>query len=288
MGKLLYDGGAISFTGMAHNNIITLQDVLTLKPQSISVCDRPGVFSLKDYDGVLGLGPTILITYISEDGTPIPTVIDSLYIQGIIGQAVPGIYFMPYNDRDCGLLSFGNYGDTAMRSMNYMPATNTFPASGYGVLMHLSYIRASLSLTPHLVLLTLETGLLVVLMSHITLIDALLIYLLETGATINPDGWYSITYDQYNNLGILSFIIGGQHYDLSASVQTIPHAHVLPEKGIFLVVGKPHAISASNQDFILGYPFLYLFTHALLIFSNLISISPTGFASAIYTYSTTN
>ncbi|KAG6329654.1 hypothetical protein ID866_9436 [Astraeus odoratus] len=279
--KILYHDGTISFTGMTHSDTVTLQDVLTVNSQSIGVSDRPGVFNPKDYDGILGLGPTILTTHISEDGNPIPpifTVVDRLYIQGIISHAVLGIYFMPYNDGVHGLLSFGNYDDTVLLSgMNYVPVTSTYPVSNYwGVDASVIYRgNTILDPTPGIV----DSGSPLIKIAS----DAFSVYLSETGATLNPDGSYTLTLDQYNNLGILSFIIGSQHYDLSPNAQIFPRTHASIDGVIFLIIGEQHMIQGSSQGFTLGYPFLERYYVVLNS-----SSSRIGFASTIYTYSTSN
>ncbi|KAG6328912.1 hypothetical protein ID866_10178 [Astraeus odoratus] len=277
--KLLYDGGAISFTGMTYSDIITLQDILTINPQSIGVSDRSGVFDPKDYDGILGLGPTVLNTHISEDGNPIPpisTVVDNLYIQGTIGHAVLGIYFMPYNDGDRGLLSFGNYDDTVLLSgMNYVPVTNTFPVSKYwGVDASVTY-RGIYILNPTSGIV--DTGSSLIKIES----DAFLIYISETGATLNSGDWYTLTEDKYNNLGILSFVIGDQHYDLSPNAQIFPRASL--EADIYLIIDEQPRVYGSIQGFTLGCPFLERYYVVLNS-----SSSQIGFASTLYTYSMTN
>ncbi|KAG6331114.1 hypothetical protein ID866_7977 [Astraeus odoratus] len=279
--EVRYHDGTITFTGTTHNDIVTLQDVLTVNSQSIGMSDRPGIFNPKDYDGILGLGPTTSTSYISEDGNPVSpilTVVDRLYIQGIISHAVLGIYFVPHNDGDHGLLSFGNYDDTVLLSgMNYVPVTSTFPVSNYwGVDASVIY-QGNTILNP-------TSGIIDTGNSHIKIAgDAFLSYLSETGATRIPDGSYTLTLDQYNNLGILSFVIGGQHYDLSPNAQIFPRSHVLHDESVFLIIGEQHMILGSSQGFTLGYPFLQRY---YVVFNS--SSSQVGFASTIYTYSTSN
>ncbi|KAG6332007.1 hypothetical protein ID866_7080 [Astraeus odoratus] len=276
--KITYDNDALSFTGMTHNDIVSLDNVLTINPQPIGVSDRPGVFdNPEDYDGILGLGPTALTTHIGEDSDPIPpipTVVDSLYSQGTISHAVLGVYFMPYYNGDGGELSFGNIDDTVLASgVHYVPVTNTLPY--WGVDASVRY-RSNTILNPTAGII--DTG-----SSHIKLAsDALSIYLSDTGAILNPGGWYSLTQDQYNNLGILSFVIGGQDYDLSPNAQIFPRASP-DEERIFLIVGEQRRIQDSGLDFTLGYPFVERY---YIILNT--SSSQIGIASTRYTYSTTN
>ncbi|KAG6327798.1 hypothetical protein ID866_11291, partial [Astraeus odoratus] len=278
--KISYGNGAISFTGMTHDDIITLDDVLIIDHQSIGVSDRSRVFDTSlDYDGILGLGPTALTTYISEDGEPIPpipTVIDSLYNQGTILHAVLGIYLVPYNDWHDGELSFGNYDDTVLVSgVNYVPVTNTLPSSYYWGIDGSVIYRGNTILKPTSGIVDTGNGRIKIAS------DAFSIYLSDTGATLNPDGWYTLTQDQYNNLGILSFLIGGQYYDLSPNAQIFPRAS--PDGDISLIIGEQHWISGPQPDFTLGYPFLERY---YVVFNA--SSSQIGFASTHYTHSTSN
>ncbi|KAG6336002.1 hypothetical protein ID866_3097 [Astraeus odoratus] len=268
--KIYYDDDTITFTGMTHSDIITLEDALVINPQSIGVSDRSEVLDIPgDFDGLLGLGPTASTTQISEDGNPIPpipTVLDSLHSQGTISDAVLGVYFMPHYDGDGGELSFGNYDDTVLASgVNYVPITNTRPASYYwGVDGSVRY-RGNTILGP-------TSG---IIDSGNTLIriarDAFASYISDTGATLNPDGWYSLTRDQYNNLGTLTFVIGGQDYGLSPNAQIFPRAS--PDEDIFLVIDEQRTPNIAFWRY-------YVVLNA--------SSSQVGFALTFYTYSTSN
>ncbi|KAG6332611.1 hypothetical protein ID866_6479 [Astraeus odoratus] len=107
-------------------------------------------------------------------------------------------------------------------------------------------------------------------------------YKTATGATIDVfdhNQQLSISENQYNNLQILSILIGDQSYDLSPNAQIYPRAS--PNEQIFLVINSIDL--ASEVDFRLGYTFIQRY---YVVFNS--SSSQIGFASHLHTDSTTN
>ncbi|KAG6330475.1 hypothetical protein ID866_8616 [Astraeus odoratus] len=268
----------VHFTGTTYNDLVTLDDVLTITSQSIGVADRPGILNMPgDFDGILGLGPTILTAKIADNGNAIATVIDNLfYVQRTISHAVVGVYFEPYADGGGGTLSFGKYDDSVLTSgVSYVPVTDTHPASAYwGVDGSVMYNgNTILEPTSGIV----DTG------SHRIKIvsDAFLAYLSATGSTLDSDGWPTLTQEQYNNVRTLSFVIGGHSYDLSPNAQIYPRS--LYGETIFLVVHDQLRSSGSGVDFTHGYPFVQRY---YTVFNT--SSAQIGFAKHTFTDSTSN
>ncbi|KAG6332508.1 hypothetical protein ID866_6578, partial [Astraeus odoratus] len=107
--------------------------------------------------------------------------------------------------------------------------------------------------------------------------DAVLAYQSATGAIVGPQGWLTISQDQYNHLQPLSIIIGGHPYDLSPNAQIHPRPTI--GSPIRLVVLGANA----RYDFTLGHPFIQRY---YVVFNA--TGSQIGFASTRYTGSTNN
>lgn len=123
--------GSGNFVGQEWLDQVTLTPELIISNQSIGVA-RSTQNIPKDYDGVLGLGPTDLANGTVYDIVEVPTVVDNLYSQGTISDAVVGILFEPAPDSRSGKITFGGYDPLAITSpMDYIPLTNTTPSNQY-------------------------------------------------------------------------------------------------------------------------------------------------------------
>ncbi|KAG6330125.1 hypothetical protein ID866_8963 [Astraeus odoratus] len=250
----------------------TSSDALVIDNQSIGaatlVPDLPRML-----DGVLGLGRHEDSSLRGPDGNKIPTVLDNLYRQGSIRYAVFGVYFIPLNDRGVGEITFGYCNEAVITSgLTYVPITNVPPESDYwGIDASFMYgSRTIVNPTSGIV----DTG------SNAISIptDAVLAYQSAIGATVTSQGWLTVSLDQYDNLQILSIIIGGQSYDLSPNAQIHPRASLASP--IMLVVVES---TDGKESFILGHPFVQRY----YVTFNLTS-SQIGFASTHNTESITN
>ncbi|KAG6326930.1 hypothetical protein ID866_12159 [Astraeus odoratus] len=275
-----YAGGLIKVTAKTWHDRIVL-DNLVIDPQQIGVAVRLSGFPA-DFDGILGLGPSGLSTGLTSDHTTVPTVVDNLYSQGTISHPVLGVYFVPINAGDMGsggLLTFGSIDGISLTSdVKYVPITQTSVVKNFwGVDASFMYGNQPISGPTSGVL---DTSAELIFLPG----DVFMAYQLATGAVMNfldDNTWLSITQDQYNNLQTLSILIGDQSYDLSPNAQIF--ARSSPNDQIILVVHMNNMGINPRIDFLLGYPF---FQRYYVVFNS--SSSQIGFASHMFTYSTTN
>ncbi|KAG6822220.1 hypothetical protein H0H92_014775, partial [Tricholoma furcatifolium] len=105
---------------------VTIAPGLVIAGQSIGVAEKSSGFS--GTDGILGIGPTDLTkgTLSPDTNTPIPTVTDNAYSQGLIPAHEIGISFEPTTTTSItnGEISWGGPDSTK-------PLTKTSPASDY-------------------------------------------------------------------------------------------------------------------------------------------------------------
>ncbi|KAG6328500.1 hypothetical protein ID866_10589, partial [Astraeus odoratus] len=286
-----YDDNRITFRGETYNDTIGL-GALLVHQQGIGVPTVVRNFPA-GIDGVLGLGPTRLTTGVGSDGRLIPTILDNLYSQGVISSPLLGVYFMPENVDNSGLLSFGHIQETVLTSaVSYVPATNTFPARYFWG------IDASITYGGNVPILESASGYLDTGEPMINIAsDAFHVYMQATGGVLHSSGMLFIEQDRYDGLQTLSILIGDHSYDLSPNAQILPRSS--SNSAICLIVRSSG--SGSNIGFILGIPFLYVFSH----FFRRLVLSPClysqryyvafnsasneiGFASHIHTNSITN
>ncbi|KAG6330194.1 hypothetical protein ID866_8893 [Astraeus odoratus] len=265
------------FEGVEYIDSIILEtsagsDALVINAQAVGVAVQVTDFSSL-LDGILGLGRKEASALRGADGNPIPTAVDNLYAQGTIKCAAFGVYFIPLNDRGVGEITFGYYNEAVITSgLSYVPITNVPPASNsWGIDGSIAYGgQTILSLMSGVI----DTGSMVIGM----VIDSALEYLSATGATMDSEGWLTISLEQYNNLQTLSIIIGGQSYDLSPNAQICARATL--SSPIKLVVAGAFD---SRWGFTLGHPFIQRY---YIVFNA--TGSQIGFASTHNTWSTTN
>ncbi|KAG6332573.1 hypothetical protein ID866_6515 [Astraeus odoratus] len=269
------DYATAKFEGNGYTDDITLETsegFLTVNSQAVGAATF--VRGLPErLDGILGLGRNIVI---GPNGNSLPTIVDNLYSQGTIRYAVLGVYLVPLNDGGIGELTFGDYNDGLITSdVNYVPITRDSPANEYwGVDGSLMYGGTTvLKPTSGIV----DTGTNTISIAS----DAFMAYQLATGATQTARRRLIITPNQYRNLQTLSFLIGGQSYDLSPNAQISPRSRRTSQ--IILVVKDVGSGSGSGMDFLLGYPFIQRYYIVLNSTS-----SQIGFASTHYTSSTSN
>ncbi|KAG6327631.1 hypothetical protein ID866_11458 [Astraeus odoratus] len=271
--NLRYGGGEIHLRANTYRDLVVLGG-FTINPQEIGIPIELNGFP--DYiDGILGLGPSRLMADFTEDGSIVPTVVDNLYSQGTISSPLLGIYFWPINVGNVGgpdgILSFGSIDASALTTdVQYVPVTQSLPASHYwAVDASIAYGNMPiLGLTPG-ILDTGSIGIYVPGASPVTLIDTFVAYKSATGAAIDFFGinrLLTITEDQYDDLQMLSILVGDQSYDLSPNAQIFPR--ISPDEQIYLVIKS----SDIGTEFTLGSSFLCVFTYVLLGFADQASI----------------
>ncbi|KAG6327932.1 hypothetical protein ID866_11157 [Astraeus odoratus] len=265
-----------TFSGEEYNDTVSLGNGLTIKQQSIGVASSCQGFP--DFvDGVLGLGPVGLTEGTVTFTNDVPTVVDNLYSQGVIGSLVLGVYFIPFSDASEGELTFGGYDDYAIDgSVTYVPVTTSDPASLYwGIDASISYNGSSiLSLSAGII----DTATALILIAD----DAFSRYQSATGATLEPStGLYTISDDQYNNIQVLSFDIGGISYNLNPNAQILPRSRTGNQ--IYLAIVGLGRDSNSGWDFTCGCAFLERY-YTIIDSKNL----QVGFARTHYTDSKSN
>ncbi|KAL4080791.1 acid protease [Scleroderma citrinum] len=273
--------GSGSFSGEEYTDTVSLGNGLTISKQSIGVASSATGF--EHVDGILGVGPTDLTKGTVANTNTIPTVVDNLYSQGVISEAVLGVYFIPTSDSTSGELTFSGYDSSVTTSsVNYVPITGTSPASNYwGIDQSISYgSKTILSTTAGIV----DTGTTLILIAS----DAFSAYQSVTGATLDSaTGLLTISQSQYDNLQTLTFNIGSHAYALSPNAQIWPrslNSIIGGNSGqIYLVIADIGSIVGTGLDFINGYSFLERY-YSVFDTTN----SRVGFATTEYTTSTSN
>lgn len=110
---------------------ITLTSNLVIEQQSIGVASMST--GMDSMDGILGLGPVDLTWGTVRNTEEVPTVMDNLYAQNMIGSEVFGVFFSPANAGDTsGELTFGGYDQSKITGdVGYAHLTSTSPAAGF-------------------------------------------------------------------------------------------------------------------------------------------------------------
>ncbi|EDR13127.1 uncharacterized protein LACBIDRAFT_230227, partial [Laccaria bicolor S238N-H82] len=260
--------GSGSFSGTEYTDQVSLGGNLTLKNQSIGVASKAKGFD--GVDGILGIGPVDLTTGIGFfpflllaplSSSPVPTVTDSLYSQGLIPTESIAISFNPTTspgDDTNGELTFGATDTSKFNgSINYVPITATSPASHYwGVDQTLTYGSNGTPLLQGAAGIV-DTGTTLVLIAT----DAFQAYQQATQAILDQTtGLLTITDDQFAQLESLFFQIGSETYELTPNAQIWPrqsNSSIGGQDGqIYLIVADLGSNSGSGLDFINGFGFL--------------------------------
>ncbi|KAG9312169.1 acid protease [Chiua virens] len=278
--SVTYGSGA--FFGEEWLDTVTLSPALVINRQSIGVANSS--IGFQNIDGILGVGPIDLTKGTVSNISTVPTVMDNLFAQGTISEAVLGVYFVPVSEPTSdGELTFGGYDPRVTTGpMNYVPLTTTSPASEFwGVDASISYGGTPiLSSTAGIV----DTGTTLILIAT----DAYQKYESDTGATMDfATGLLSLNSSQYSSLNTLTFDIGGNSYDLTPNAQIWPRSLNTEIGGssssIYLIVGDIGNNSGSGLDFVAGYCFLERYYSVYDTTNNRV-----GFAMTAYTQSTSN
>ena len=181
---------------------VTLSSSLVITGQSIGVASRSSGFD--GFDGILGIGPTILTEDTVSGVSTVPTVTDNLLSQGTISTEVVGVSYAPTTSESTtnGELTFGGTDTSKYTgSITYTSVTTTSPASFYwGIDESITYGSGTtiLSSTAGIV----DTGTTLVLIAT----DAYNRYRSATGATLdNATGLLKISSTNYASLQSLFF-----------------------------------------------------------------------------------
>ncbi|KAG2070282.1 acid protease [Suillus decipiens] len=280
--------GTAFFYGTEWLDYVTVGPGLTVILQSIGVASE--ISGLRDFDGIVGIGPVALTVGTLPDlrTEPIPTVTDSLFGQGTIPENVLGIFSLPYISPKLeitGQITFGGTDPTMYNgNIEYAPTVNTGRSQNYwGVNSRITYgNREILRSTGGIVdfgttLITLAT-------------DAYQKYQLATG-TVYDSATKLLTMpeDKYGTLRNLDFHIGDQTYSLTPNGQIWPRSlntKIRGKEGSIYLIFEDRGTSSGQDglsDFSLGYLFMQRF-YVAYDFTN----SRVGFATTAFTDATTN
>ncbi|KAI9441945.1 aspartic peptidase A1 [Lactarius psammicola] len=278
--------GSGSFCGQEFTDLVTLSPTLVFRA-SIGVASTSTGFS--GFDGVLGLGPAgLTIGTLSPDtNTPIPTVTDILFSQGIITTNLFSVSFEPTTNTSVknGELTFGGTDPTQFTgTITFVPITTTFPASEFWGIDESIRYGPSTTILPTTAGI-LDTGTTLVLIATGRLLMRSNRYKAATGAVNDAStGLLRITSAQFANLQSLFFIIGGTAFEFTANAQIWPRSLNTFIGGtagsIYLVVNDIGTPSGSGLDFINGYTFLERFYTVYDATNHRIGIATTAFTTA--------
>ncbi|KZV97329.1 acid protease [Exidia glandulosa HHB12029] len=262
--------GSGFFAGDALFDTISLSSSpspLTAHNQSLGSATVSSGF--EGFDGILGLGPTILTNETVTNAELVPTVIDTLFAQRKIKERVVGVAFTPLNEhvrngpRGSGSVSFGAVDHSQfVGPVSYVPVTSTFPSSlFFGVDASFKYgssHKPLLGKTAGIV----DTGTSLLLLAT----DAYTRYIKATGATFDTTvGLLRLTARQYRNLKPLQVRIGagGETYVVTPDAQILPRTLNVDVGGkgeaYYLIVADLGQESGTGLDFVLGQSFLERF-----------------------------
>lgn len=224
---------------MLVTDTVTLGPSLVIKNQSIGSASFSQGF--QGVDGILGIGPKELtLGTLSNFSETIPTITDNLFSQDSIISNLVAVSYEPISEAPVtnGELTFGATDSSKfIGDITKIPLTTTSPASEFwGIDQTVTYgdqNPAILAETSGIV----DTGTTLILLAT----DAFQAYKNATGATLDEaTGLLTITNNQLNNLGNLSFITGGQTFVLMPNAQLWPRSLNLniggQEGSIYLVV----------------------------------------------------
>ncbi|KIL59258.1 hypothetical protein M378DRAFT_14958 [Amanita muscaria Koide BX008] len=275
--------GSGSFSGNEYYDTVTVGSLVI--PQSIGVATTSTGFA--GIDGILGIGPTDLTvgTLSPDTNTPILTVTDNAYAEGLITNDEIAISFEPTTSASVqnGELTWGGVDSTKYTgSITYTPVTTTFPASYYwGINESITYGTTTvLASTAGIV----DTATTLILVAS----DAFATYKSLTGGVSDANtGLLKITASQYSALKPLNFNINGVTFPLTANGQIWPRSLNSfiggTANSIYLIVADIGSPSGQGLDFIDGYTFLERF-YSVFDTAN----KRVGFATTSFTTATTN
>ncbi|KAF9562690.1 hypothetical protein EC968_005172 [Mortierella alpina] len=284
----MHYGNHGEFSGEQYFEQVTLGDV-TLSQQSIGVASKSKGYD--DVDGVLGLGPSDLSvgTLSPHAESSIPTVVDSMFAQGIIGANMFSIFFEPITEHDAiqqkGQIFFGGTDRSKYTGeITYTPTTTTSPASSYWG------IDASFTYDGHTILASPAAG---TVDSGTTLLSlatpAFEQFQRATGAV--PDavtGLLTLTENQFDQLQPLYVHINKVAFKLTPNALIWPRFLNTKIGGaadkIYLIVQDAGSAGGdSGLDFVLGQVFMERF-YTVFDTAN----RRVGFATTRFTDATTN
>ncbi|KAJ7834081.1 family A1 protease [Mycena leptocephala] len=210
-------------------------------------------------DGVLGIGPSDLS---NSESPGISTILETLFCQGSIPQAMFGIFMEPTTSSDVanGEITWGK-GSTSLTS----PSSNF-----WGIDMAVKYGNTSIPI------LNLTAG----------IIDSGNLTLQPTGAAINPNTQL-LTVPSMNNLQNLVLVVACYRIVLMVCVEIWPRALNTAIGGqagkIYLVIADLGTTSGQGLDFMLGMTFRQRY---YTIYDNTNKLF--GLVSTAFTNATTN
>lgn len=252
--------GSGSFSGTEFYDQLTFSSDLVFN-QSIGVASTSSGFN--DVNGILGIGPVNLTQGTVQDVDSVPTVVDSLFEQGLIENNLVSVFFQPTigdntNPAGTGELNFGGIDETIGFDIFYTPITSTSPASQYwGINQTVSFPdQPILPQSAGIV----DTGTTLTLLAS----DAFAAYQKATGATMDDaTGLLKLSREQFLTLEPLLFQIGDTIFELTADAQAWPqHLNSAiggDPDGIYLIVSSSGSPSGEGLDFINGQTFLQRF-----------------------------
>ncbi|GJJ16012.1 hypothetical protein Clacol_010291 [Clathrus columnatus] len=232
--------------------------------QSIGAASSSGGF--ENLDGVLGIGPTGLTTGTVNNTDTIPTIVDTLYNQGLINNDLIGVYFKPVIENDTstgnGKLDLGDIDkDKMIQSVTFVPITSTPPSNtfwGVNLSIRQDYLDSQL-LPPAAGIV--DTGTTLVLLTS----DAFQKYQQATGSVFDSStGLLRVTRDQFLKLPSLFIKFGDEALEFTTDAQAWPTQLNTAIGGtsdnIYLIVGDLGTSSDEGFEFILGQTFLYKYS----------------------------
>ncbi|KIL59267.1 hypothetical protein M378DRAFT_1015803 [Amanita muscaria Koide BX008] len=273
--------GSGSFSGKEYFDTVTIGS-LVIRNQSIGVATTSTGFT--GVDGILGIGPTDLTvgTLSPDTNTPILTVTDNAYAQGLITNDEIAISFEPTTTTSVqnGELTWGGVDSNRYNgTITYTPVTTTFPASYYwGINESITYGTTTiLASTAGIV----DTGTTLILIAS----DAFSTYKSLTGGVLDANtGLLKITASQYSALKPLNFNVNGVTFPLTANGQIWPRSLNSfiggTANSIYLIVADIGSPSGQGLDFIDGYTFLERFYSVFDTANKRVGLATTNFTTA--------
>ncbi|KZV82619.1 acid protease, partial [Exidia glandulosa HHB12029] len=208
--------GSGFFEGTAYADQVALSTDLVADYQIIAVADFS--FGFEGYDGILGLGPTILTNGTVSDFELVDTVVDTLYYDGRIKARVLGAAFAPLNaNGGVGSLAFGAPDPSHYTGLlSYTNVTKAYPSSLYfGIDVRFDYGPLTIGYGSGIV----DIGTTLILLAS----DIFEFYANSTGGVYDYYvGLLRLDEEQYNKLQPLNLRINGATYELTANAQILP------------------------------------------------------------------
>ncbi|KIM47467.1 hypothetical protein M413DRAFT_439126 [Hebeloma cylindrosporum] len=275
--------GSGSFSGTEFTDTVTLAPGLVIPKQSIGVASTSTGFA--GVDGILGIGPVDLTvgTLSPATNSPIPTVTDNLFANGVITANEIGVSFEPTTTPEVlnGELTWGGTDSSKFTgAITFIPITTTFPASEFwGINQSVRYGTSTSILTTTAGIV--DTGTTLVLLAT----NGLTKYKTATGAVVDSaTGLLRITSAQFSALQSLFFTAGGTTFELTANAQLWPRSLNTDIGGIagriYLIVNDLGTNSGQGLDFINGYTFLERFYSVFDTTNKRVGLATTPFTTA--------